>query len=208
MFHPLSPPTRLNLAPMLSAESFREMAFAYPHNLRLIDGLAELALPQCHVTAGCLFQTVWNVLSGRPPAENIKDYDVFYFDGRDLSWEAEDEVIRRVSPLAEKLGLPVEVKNQARVHLWYRQRFGGDYPELHSARDGIARYLVRCTCVGIDAASGEVFAPDGFADLETGVLRVNPLIPQPGKWQAKAESYRARWPWLRIVEEEGDISHP
>ena len=92
---------------------------------------AELALPQCHVTAGCLFQTVWNVLSGRPPAENIKDYDVFYFDGRDLSWEAEDEVIRRVSPLAEKLGLPVEVKNQARVHLWYRQRFGGDYPELH-----------------------------------------------------------------------------
>ena len=193
---------------MLDAATFREIALSNAANRSLLDGLADLALPQCHLTAGCLFQTVWNVLSGRPAAENIKDYDVFYFEGSDLSWEAEDAVIRRVSPLAEKLGLPVEVKNQARVHLWYRQRFGGDYPQLHSARDGIARYLVRCTCVGIDVATNEVIAPDGFADLEAGVLRINPLIPQPGKWQAKAQSYRARWPWLRIVEEGGGISHP
>ena len=46
-----------------------------------------------------------------------------------------------------------------------------------------------------------IAAPDGFADHEAGILRSNPLIPQPGKWQAKAESYRARWPWLRIAEE-------
>ncbi|MFO1131955.1 MAG: nucleotidyltransferase family protein [Hyphomicrobiales bacterium] len=186
---------------MLDAASFRDIALSNPANRHLLEGLADLALPQGHLTAGCLFQTAWNVLSGRPPAENIKDYDVFYFDGSDLSWEAEDAVIRRVAPLAERLGLPVEVKNQARVHLWYRQRFGADYPQLHSARDGISRYLVRCTCVGIDAATGEVVAPDGFADLEAGILRINPLMPQPGKWQPKAESYRARWPWLKIVEE-------
>ena len=186
---------------MLDAATFRDMALANPHNRRLLEALRELDLPQGHLTAGCLFQTVWNVLSGRPPAENIKDYDVFYFDGSDLSWEAEDAVIRRVALVAERFGLPVEVKNQARVHLWYRQRFGGDYPQLHSARDGISRYLVRCTCVGIDALTGEVFAPDGFADLEAGRLRGNPRMPQPGKWQAKAESYRARWPWLRIVED-------
>ena len=185
---------------MLDAAAFREIALSNPANRLLLESLADLALPQGHLTAGCLFQTVWNVLSGRPPAENIKDYDVFYFDGSDLSWEAEDTVIRRVAPLAARRGLPVEVKNQARVHLWYRQRFGGDYPQLHSARDGIARYLVRCTCVGVDAASGEVVAPDGFADLEAGILRINPAMPQPGQWQAKAQSYRARWPWLQIVE--------
>lgn len=186
---------------MLDAMAFRNIALSNPANRRLIEGLAALDLPQCHLTAGCLFQTVWNHLSGRPLAENIKDYDVFYFDGSDLSWDAEDAVIRRVAPLADRLGLPVEVKNQARVHLWYRQRFGADYPQLHSARDGIARYLVRCTCVGIEARSGEVFAPDGFADLEAGILRINPLMPRPGKWQAKAETYKARWPWLTIVED-------
>lgn len=187
---------------MLDAASFRDIVLSNPANRLLLEGLAGLALPQGHLTAGCLFQTLWNVLSNRPPAENIKDYDVFYFDGSDLSWEAEDAVIRRVAPLAARLGLPVEVKNQARVHLWYHQRFGGAYPQLHSARDGIARYLVRCTCVAIDAATGKVVAPDGFGDLEAGLLRINPLCPQPGTWQDKARSYRARWPWLKIVEEE------
>jgi hypothetical protein len=71
---------------MLDAATFGDIALSNPANRQLLDGLAELALPQCHLTAGCLFQTVWNVLSGRPPAENIKDYDVFYFDGSDLSW--------------------------------------------------------------------------------------------------------------------------
>jgi hypothetical protein len=186
---------------MLDTDSFRHLALSNPASRQLLTALAELNIPQCHLTAGCLFQAVWNVLSGRPAAENIKDYDVFYFDGSDLSWEAEDAVIRRVAPIAERLGLPVEVKNQARVHLWYKARFGTDYPQLHSARDGISRYLVRCTCVGIDASTGEVFAPDGFADLQSGNLRVNPLLPRPGLWQAKAHHYRARWPWLQIIEE-------
>ena len=188
---------------MLDAAAFREIALSNPHNLRLMDGLRPLGLPQCYVTAGCLFQTFWNLLSGRPAAENIKDYDVFYFDDADLSWEAEDAVIRRVAPLAERLGIPVEVRNQARVHLWYPARFGDDYPQLHSAKDGMSRYLVRCTCVGIGVADSEVFAPDGFADLEAGILRINPLLPQPRQWRAKAEHYRARWPWLSIVEEGG-----
>jgi hypothetical protein len=187
---------------MLEPESFREIVFSNLHNLRLVEGLRAMCLPQCHVTAGCLFQTIWNVWSDRPAAENIKDYDVFYFDESDLSWEAEDAVIRRVALLAGRLGIPVEVRNQARVHLWYRARFGDDYPQLHSAKDGMSRFLVRCTCVGIGVVDGEVFAPDGFADLEAGILRINPLLPRPRQWRTKAEQYRARWPWLRIVEEE------
>lgn len=188
---------------MLDARAFGEIALSNPHNWRLMDALRPLGLPQCHLTAGCLFQTLWNLRSDRPAAENIKDYDVFYFDDADLSWEAEDAVIRRVAPLAERLGIPVEVKNQARVHLWYRSRFGEDYPRLVSAKDGISRYLVRCTCVGIAVADGEVFAPDGFADLEAGILRMNPAVAgAPRLWRAKAEHYCARWPWLRIVEEE------
>lgn len=41
---------------------------------------AALGLPCWYLTAGCLFQTVWNVVTGRPPAHGIKDYDLFYFD--------------------------------------------------------------------------------------------------------------------------------
>jgi hypothetical protein len=49
---------------------------------------ATLELPGWYVTAGCLFQTVWNVVTGRPPTSGIKDYDIFCFDGTDLSWES------------------------------------------------------------------------------------------------------------------------
>jgi hypothetical protein len=177
------------------------LARANPVNAALLDGLPALGLPQGFLTAGCLFQEVWNHRAGRPPGWGIRDYDVFYFDDADLSWEAEDAVIRRVREATAHLEVEVEVRNQARVHLWYPQRFGSGYPQLGSARDGIDRYLVTCTCVGLELATGALYAPNGLAELEAGVLRRNPLNDRPELFRAKAEAYRARWPLLRIEEE-------
>src|SRR5690349_14058992 len=70
---------------------------ALARNELLTEVLARAAvvdLPGWYLTAGCVFQTVWNVVTDRPPAEGIKDYDLFYFDDSDLSWEAEDKVIQ------------------------------------------------------------------------------------------------------------------
>lgn len=170
-----------------------------PVNRELTERLGAIGLPECHLTAGCLFQATWNRGSGRAPDWGIKDYDVFYFDDSDLSWEAEDGVIRRVQAQVADLGVTVEVKNQARVHLWYAQHFGVDYPQLRSARDGIDRYLIACTCVGLETASGALYAPHGLDELETGLLRINPTHPVPHLFEAKAHSYQARWPWLTIV---------
>ena len=75
-------------------------------------------------------------MSGQAAGWGVKDYDVFYFDDRDLSWDTEDAVIRCVGALAGDLGISVETRNQARVHLWYENRFGAGYPKLASARDG------------------------------------------------------------------------
>ncbi len=177
---------------------FLEAVWSNEFNVELLRRLRSIDLPECHLTAGCLFQAVWNRRSGHPPAQGIKDYDVFYFDNGDLSWEAEDEVIRQVSKTTANLPISIEVKNQARVHLWYSRRFGGDYPPLKSAQDGIDRYLISCTCVGIDARSGHVYAPNGFGEMEQGILRMNPHHPSPDLFRRKAESYRSRWPWLTI----------
>jgi hypothetical protein len=67
-----------------------------------------------------------------------------------------------------------------------------------STRDGINRYLISCTCVGINVATGELYAPNGLEEAWEGVLRINPMNPQPDLFLKKAEDYRARWPWLRI----------
>jgi hypothetical protein len=101
-----------------SARELLEVALSHPLNAVpccavLCERLATLRLPQCHLVAGCLYQTFWNWLSGRPLDFGIKDYDVFYFQPDDLSWDAEDAVIRRVRAETAELGIEVEVKNQA-----------------------------------------------------------------------------------------------
>jgi uncharacterized protein len=183
----------------LTSEALVRIAMTNPLNAEISRRLPALNLSQCMLTAGCLFQAVWNHQSRQPVAWGVKDYDVFYFD-EDLSWEAENEVIQAAQRLFRDLDANVEVKNQARVHLWYGQRFGGAYPQLQSAKDGIDRYLVAGTCIGLDVVTGEVYAPNGLADTESGLLRINPKNPKIELFQQKAKSYQVRWPWLRLIE--------
>jgi hypothetical protein len=182
----------------LTVDTLLKLVMANPVNAEITARLPSLGVEQCMLTAGCLFQAVWNHQANRPVDAGVKDYDVFYFEP-DLSYEAEDAVIRRAEPLFRDLGVNVEVRNQARVHLWYGQRFGRPYPQLHSARQGVDRYLVAGTCIALDIATGEVYAPYGLADVEQGVLRINPLHAEPELFLHKARSYQERWPWLRIV---------
>jgi len=163
-------------------------------NAALLERWDALALPDSWLVAGCLFQTVWNRLSGNTPEAGIKDYDIFYFDPDDLSEAGEREVQRRAEVLFSDLDITTEVCNQARVHLWYESHFGHPYPPLNSSKDGIDRFLIPATCVGMNPQ--EVYAPNGLALLYSGTLTMNPLTPHRALYEAKALSYRRRWPWL------------
>ncbi|MES2612834.1 MAG: nucleotidyltransferase family protein [Pseudomonadota bacterium] len=128
---------------------FVSEALQNPHNAAILERLPLLGLPDAWLVAGCLFQTVWNLHSGHAPEARIKDYDLFYFDAGDLSAAAEEAVQARAAALFADLPITVEAKNQARVHLWYEEWFGYPYIALTSAREGIGRFLVPCTCVGL-----------------------------------------------------------
>lgn len=187
----------------MTADRLIADALTNPVNVAILERLPELGVEQPWLVAGCIYGAAWNRLTGRPPGENVKDYDIFYWD-EDTSWEAEDTVIRRAGALFADLGVPVELKNQKRVPLWYCGKFGVDYGPVGCAADAIARFQVACTCVGLAPGRGgvELYAPHGLEELYEGVLRANPLTPSPAeRIRAKAESYRARWPWLRILGE-------
>ena len=171
-------------------------------NVELLRRLPTLGLTDCWLVAGCIFQALWNAQADRDAAAGVKDYDIFYFDSADLSYEAEDSAIGRVRAAIADLGITFDLKNQARVHLWYRQRFGHPYPRLTSAQDGIKRFLIAGSCIGVAprATGHEVYAPYGLTDAFDGILRPNPLTREPASFRAKAESYRARWPHLRIID--------
>ncbi|WP_440111928.1 nucleotidyltransferase family protein [Acidovorax sp. BL-A-41-H1] len=192
----------------LSRRFVRE-ALQNPHNAALLERLPLLGLPDVWLVAGCLFQTVWNLQTGMAPTSSIKDYDIFYFDASDLSEHAEQAVQASVTALFSDLPITVEAKNQARVHLWYESWFGYPYAPLQSARNGIERFLVPCTCVGLQPAPDcggklpTLYAPYGLEELYAGLLRPNPTCPHLPLFQAKAASYRERWTWLTI--ESGEL---
>ena len=176
-------------------------ALADPANVAILARLPELGVADCWLVAGCIVGTVWNARSGQPANAHVRDYDIFYWDP-DTSWEAEDAVIARADVLLGDLGVVHEVRNQARVPLWFQEHFGSPYPTTAGSRDNIARFVVACTCVGLrpdDHGGFEVHAPWGLEDLFAGRLAPNPDNPTPARFAQKCASYRARWPWLEIA---------
>lgn len=165
-----------------------------PANAAILARWDELCLPNAWLVAGCLFQTIWNLQSGRAPACGIKDYDVFYFDPNDLTATGEQRIQARVDKVLSCLNVTIEVANQARVHLWYEMHFGRPYPRLSSSEDGINRFLAIETCVGI--RPGQYHAPYGLEGIYSGQLSPNPLTPYPELYADKMKSYCARWPHL------------
>ena len=184
------------------ARLFVDQALSNPANRAILARLPALGLPDAWLVAGCLFQTVWNLRTGRPPMNGIRDYDLFYFDASDLCAEAEDAAARRVAAACADLGVTLEVKNQARVHTWYEEHFGAPYAPLEDSMGGIDRLLVEGTCVGLQPRPEglTLYAPDGLAGLMGGVLRPNRRSPDPRLYAPKAADYRRRWPWLTVLD--------
>jgi uncharacterized protein len=178
-------------------DRFRADVLTNRNNQIILDRWAALALPDGWLVAGCLFQTIWNLQAGRAPGENIKDYDLFYFDDADLSEQGERAAQARVDEVLADLDVSIDVSNQARVHAWYESYFGHPYPALRSTCEGIDRFLIPATCVGIRPDS--VYAPHGLERVYEGVLSANPLTPYADLFDQKAASYCARWPSLRVV---------
>jgi hypothetical protein len=185
---------------------FEEIVCADPDLIRLLTAVRGLCLPQWRLVAGCLYQTVWNVLTGRPRGTGIKDYDLIYFDASDLSWAAEDSVIGKVARAARGLPGPLEVRNQARVHLWFEQRFGAPYPPLACADDALLQYASVVHAVGVRLEQDgrlDVAAPFGLSDMFTMMIRPNRALDNRASHDAKAARAKAIWPEVTVIPWEG-----
>jgi hypothetical protein len=165
--------------------------------MNVLRAIQACDLPQGAVFAGAVFQTIWNIRLGRDANYGIHDYDVIYFDD-EVSWEAEEGWIQRLAPhLPEGLQGKVEVRNQARVHLWFGSRFGRDYPPLASAEDALNRALatVHAVSVRLDAQDELIItAPLGFEDIDAMRYRAGPGGEDATVVQRKANQTLARWP--------------
>jgi len=188
----------------MNRDEFLTLALRNPANEIIADELFRLALPDAWVVAGCLVQSVWNVLTKRAVDYGISDYDIFYFDP-DTSWQAEDRVIRRVQDALAELGVVTETRNQARVHLWYPEKHGLPYPSLACSTEGIDRFLTRNTRLGIRRTSDghDVYAPCGFDDVADMIVRPNWSANfSAANYATKAARWKKLWPEITVIAAE------
>jgi hypothetical protein len=182
--------------------ALRDIIGSSPLLMEVLEGLRADALPDHLLVAGAIYNLVWNRLTGRPDLSGINDIDVFYFDDTDVGWDAEDVVIRRLARRFGHLPLPVQVRNQARVHLWFPQKFGTPFSPLRSSAEMMGRYASKTHAVGVRLGAGDnldVVAPFGLDDIFSFRITPNPALENRKAHEAKAARARSLWPEVTVL---------
>ena len=178
---------------------------ADPGLMQVLTTVRGLDLHDWRVFSGAVYQSVWNAVTGRPAGYGIRDYDLGYFDP-DTSWDAEDAVIKCVAAAFEPpLRDMVEVRNQARVQLWFEGKFGEPYEALMCTDEAPSRFVAPAFAVGVRLEPDDrisIAAPFGLEDVFSLTIRPNPRRPLAKGWDKAVANARARWPELTIIEPE------
>lgn len=179
--------------------ALREIIAQSPALIDRLTRARDWELPDWWIVSGAIYNTVWNYLTGRSDMHGVKDVDLFYFD-EDRSYEAEDLLIQ--DAVHRFPGLPpVELRNQARIHLWYPDHFGLPYPQLTASHQAIDLFASRTHCVGarLTDVGLDLYAPHGLDDIFSFRLTPNLVLDNRATHHAKAARQSAVWPELTII---------
>ena len=171
----------------------------------ILERLESYGLENYYVAAGSVNQTVFNYYHGYPLENEIDDYDIVYFD-EDLSYEKEDKIIKEVFELLKDLNVKLDIKNQARVHLWYGKKFGHEIDANRSVEEAISKWGTTVTCIGVRLVNGKLitFAPYGLNDLFSLIIRPNKANFIKEDYDKKTKKWKSKWPNLTIIPWDND----
>lgn len=175
-----------------------------PNIMTILETCRECKMPDWRLVSGAIYGTIFNHLTRRPLDYGIKDYDIAYFD-KDTSYDAEDVWIRKIAnELPQNLKELAEVRNQARVHIWFKNKFGTDYAPLNNTDESLNRYLCHAHAIAIRLEDNDeisIHAPFGLKDIFNMVLRHNEARGAYDKFLEKSYSIKERWREVTILTE-------
>ena len=169
-----------------------------PVGMEQLRAARALALPDWCIAAGFVRNRVWDHLHGIVPARLPVDIDVIYYDADDLSKEREGEYEAALDRLLP--GLPWQVRNQARMHVWK------GLPQHRDTADAMIHWLESVTGIGVrlEADDGlSVIAPLGADDLLNLRCRPTPYgRTRRFEYDERiaAKRWRELWPKVRFLD--------
>ena len=177
----------------------KEIIFKNEKLKEILQLLQKTDLVNYYVAAGAVNQTIFNYYHGYELDYGIKDYDIVYYD-KDISYEAEDKIIKKITSLLFKYN--VDVKNEARVHLWYKEKFGKEIKQYTSVEEAISKWGASVTCIGIRLENNNlvVYAPYGLNDIFNMVIRPIKEDFSENHYNKRAEKWLNKWPNIEVVE--------
>ena len=177
----------------------KEILFLNKYLVQVLEAIKELNIDNCYVGAGAINQTVFNYLHGYDITNNIKDYDIIYFDS-DISYEAEDKIIKKIKKKLSKFPFDLDIKNEARVHLWYKDHFGEEIDPYTSVFDSISNWSTTITCIGVRLEDDlKVYAPYGLDDLFGLTIRPIKDNMYSEIYEKKIKRWKEIWPKLKVI---------
>lgn len=171
----------------------------------ILERLEGYGLDNYYVAAGAINQTVFNYYHNNSMDYLIDDYDIVYYD-EDLSYEREDKIIKEINLLCKDLNVSLDIKNQARVHLWFKNKFGYSIEPNKSVEDAISKWGSTVTCIGVRLKNNEltIFAPYGLNDLFSLIIRPNKENFIKKGYEEKTRKWKQNWPKLTIIPWDND----
>ena len=166
----------------------------------VIEKAPIIGLRDYYIGAGCITQTVWNYQTGLELTHGISDIDLVYYDNSDLSFMAESEIIKRINAMIP-CKIKLDIKNQARVHLWYKEHFGYEIKPYNSIECAINSWPTTATSIGVrlENAKLKVYAPYGLNDLFGMVVKANKAQITEDIYVQKVNEWRKKWSSLTII---------
>ena len=196
----------LNKSIDIQLEVFEKIISKNEKLMKILDVLESYALENSnfknwYVGAGGVNQTVFNYYHGYESDYGIKDYDIVYFD-EDTSYEAEDVIIKDLEKRLKDMDIVSDIKNQARVHIWYNPKYGTNREPYTSCEDAVSSWGSTVTCIGIRKENGQliVYCPYGLNDLFSLTIRPVKRYFDKESYEARSKRWKAKWDKLNIVE--------
>jgi len=169
---------------------------------KILEVLENSGLKNYYLAAGTINKAIINYYTNHDFNYGKSDIDIAYFDN-DLSYKKEDKTIKKLEKLLFKFNRELDIKNQARAHLWYKSKFGYDINPFNSVEDAIKSWGFTIQCIGVRLENKKliVYAPYGLDDLFSLTLRpVKTGVFTEEAYNKKVLKWTSVWKELKVIK--------